>query len=197
MGILGDSRRGKYFKNKKERWYYELFKNRLEQYLGEHIQMPVKEQSSESNYSIVDSFSVQDRKCFDRIMAAKIKTETLFYVGLSLSESEELFAAYGNDRIVAVTETASDILAEDSGKLGLVAYYDVSKPERLIRFRLRRGSKYNSLDLRDALKKLNIDDGGGLSGAVGFRIPREKIDDFGKFLAGLTKDLDALVKAAP
>jgi nanoRNase/pAp phosphatase (c-di-AMP/oligoRNAs hydrolase) len=77
-----------------------------------------------------------------------------------------------------------------------VAYYDASKPDRLVQFRLRRGSKYNALDLRKVLKKLKLDNGGGHPGAIGFRVPGEQIDGFGKFLTGLAEDIIALIEAA-
>jgi nanoRNase/pAp phosphatase (c-di-AMP/oligoRNAs hydrolase) len=147
-------------------------------------------------YDTLESFSVQDRKCFDRIMSAKIETEMLFYAGLGEAESKELFDTYGNDRVVTTAKAVSNILAENSGKLGLAAYYDVSNTEGLVQFRLRRGSKYNGLDLRAVLKNLKIEDGGGHPGAVGFRIPGKEIDKLDKFLAGLAKDLDALARAA-
>jgi nanoRNase/pAp phosphatase (c-di-AMP/oligoRNAs hydrolase) len=193
-GIVGDSSMGKYLKNKREKMYYNLFSNSFDRYLEERTQKPVKKMSAENTFDALQTFSVQDKKCFDRIMNATIKTGALFYAGLGKAESEELFDSYGNDRMVMVTKVAADTLAENSGKLGLVVYYDASKPGGLVEFRLRRGSKYNVLDLRKILKKLKLDNGGGHPGAIGFRIPGENIADFGKFLAGLAEEINALVQ---
>ncbi|MDR1411940.1 MAG: DHH family phosphoesterase [Spirochaetaceae bacterium] len=195
-GIVGESNMGKYLKNRKEKRYYDLFNNGFERFLEERTQRPVKKIADGAGYDVVQSFSVQDKKCFDRIMGAKIEAGPLFYVGVGEAEAKELFGLYGNDRIVMVTKIAADTLAENSGKLGLVAYYDASKPGGLIQFRLRRGSKYSALDLRTVLKKLNFSSGGGHPGAIGFRVSSEKVDDFGQFLAKLAEDLDALVQAA-
>jgi nanoRNase/pAp phosphatase (c-di-AMP/oligoRNAs hydrolase) len=195
-GIVGDSGMGKYLKNKREKRYYDLFSNSFNRYLEDRTQRPVKNMSAEDAFDLLQSFSVQDKQCFDRIMGTKIEAGTLFYAGLDEAESKELFDKYGNDRMVMVTKVVTDTLAENSGKLGLVAYYDTSKPDRLVQFRLRRGSKYNTLDLRKVLEKLKLDNGGGHPGAVGFRVPGGQIADFGKFLAGLAEDITALVQAA-
>jgi nanoRNase/pAp phosphatase (c-di-AMP/oligoRNAs hydrolase) len=192
-GIVGDSSMGKYLKNKKEKMYYDLFRDSFDRYLEERTQKSIKKMSDKNTFDVLQTFSVQDRKCFDRIMNARVETEALFYVGLGKAESKELFDSYGNDRVVMVTKITADTLAENSGKLGLVAYYDTSKPDGLVEFRLRRGSKYNTLDLRKILKKLKVDNGGGHPGAIGFRIPGENIADFGKFLTGLAKDINALI----
>ncbi|MDR0708496.1 MAG: DHH family phosphoesterase [Spirochaetaceae bacterium] len=193
-GIVGDSSMGKYLKNKKEKMYYNLFSNSFDRYLEERTQKSVKKMSAENSFDMLQTFSVRDKKCFDRIMNATIETGALFYTGLGKTESEEFFDSYGNDRMVMVTKVAADTLAENSGKLGLVAYYDASKPGGLVEFRLRRGSKYNALDLRKVLKKLKLDNGGGHPGAIGFRIPGENIADLGKFLAGLAEEINALIQ---
>jgi nanoRNase/pAp phosphatase (c-di-AMP/oligoRNAs hydrolase) len=195
-GIVGDSGMGKYLKNRRERRYYDLFSNSFNQYLEDRTQKPVQKTSTEATFDVLQSFSVQDKKCYDRIMNAKVEAGTLFYVGLDEAVSKELFDKYGNDRMVMVTKVVADTLAENSGKLGLVAYYDTSKPERLVQFRLRRGSKYNALDLRRALKKLKLDNGGGHPGAIGFRVPGGQIADFGKFIATLAEDIATLIETA-
>jgi nanoRNase/pAp phosphatase (c-di-AMP/oligoRNAs hydrolase) len=195
-GIVGESSMGKYLKNRKERWYYDLFSNSFDRYLEERTQQSVKKIAAGDAFDVVQSLSVQDKKCFDRVMGAKIEAGPLFYVGMDEAESKELFGIYGNDRIVMVTKIVTDTLAESSGKLGLVAYYDTSKPDGLIQFRLRRGSKYTALDLRTVLKKLNLDSGGGHPGAIGFRVSPGEVADFGRFLAKLAEDLGVLVQEA-
>jgi nanoRNase/pAp phosphatase (c-di-AMP/oligoRNAs hydrolase) len=195
-GIVGDSNAGKYLKNRREKRYYDLFSNGFDRFLEERTQRPLKEISAAAAFDVLQSFSVQDKKCFDRVMGAKAETGSLFYAGLDQAESKELFDIYGHDRMIMVTKVAADTLAENSGKLGLVAYYDVSKPDGLVQFRLRRGSKYNALDLRTVLKKLKLNSGGGHPGAIGFRLPSGKVADLGRFLARLAEDLDGLVQAA-
>jgi nanoRNase/pAp phosphatase (c-di-AMP/oligoRNAs hydrolase) len=195
-GIVGDSGMGRYLKNKREKRYYDFFSNSLNRYLEDGTRKPLEKASAEAAFDMFQSFSVQDKKCFDRIMSEKTEAGALFYVGLDEAASKELFDKYGYDRMVMVTKAAADTLAENSGKLGLVAYYDTTKPDGLVQFRLRRGSKYNALDLRGALEKLKFDNGGGHPGAVAFRVPRGQIAGFGKFLAALASDISALVEAA-
>ena len=48
---------------------------------------------------------------------------------------------------------------------------------------------YRSLDLRNVLPKLEIENGGGHEGAIGFRVERSNIDDFGAFVARIVETL--------
>ncbi|MDR3335940.1 MAG: DHH family phosphoesterase [Treponema sp.] len=192
-GMAGDSSMGKYLKNKKERWYYTIFSNGFDRLLEDQTKKKVEK---EAVFDIIQSFSVQDKKCFDRIMAKVEESKPVFHVILGAEESAELFNVYGKDRMVMVTKVAADTLAENSGKLGLVAYYDDPKVTDFVQFRLRRSSKYNVLDLRTALRQLNIENGGGHPGAVGFRVLKDKIEDIEKYSYDLVEQIENLVGVA-
>ncbi|GHV88198.1 DHH family phosphoesterase [Spirochaetia bacterium] len=195
-GMVGDSNMGKYLKSNRERWYYDYFSSKFDKMLGEKTHRNSKGLSSEEIFDAIQYFSVQDKKCFDRIMSAVVESPSVFYSVLSNSDSEAIFEQYGNDRVVTVSKTVADILAENSGKLGLVAYYDDSASTDFIQFRLRRSGKYTALDLRTVLKKLKIDNGGGHPGAIGFRLPKGEVADLEAFIRGLIGQLEGLVKSA-
>jgi single-stranded DNA-specific DHH superfamily exonuclease len=193
--MVGDSSMGKYLKNKKERWYYTIFSNGFNRLLENQTKKKV-EPSAEDVFDVIQSFSVQDKKCFDRIMAKAEESKPVFHVVLGVEESAELFNIYGKDRMVMITKVAADTLAENSGKLGLVAYYDDPKATDFVQFRLRRSSKYNVLDLRTALRQLNIENGGGHPGAVGFRVLKDKIEDIEKYSYDLVEQIENMVGVA-
>ena len=87
-------------------------------------------------------------------------------------------------------KTIADKLAEESSRMGLIAYDDVGN-SNLIQFRMRRGRSYKSFDLRRVLDIFSIEDGGGHEGAIGFRIDRNKIyDDIEGFVEKLVSDIE-------
>ncbi|GHT80656.1 DHH family phosphoesterase [Spirochaetia bacterium] len=195
-GLVGDSNMGKYLKSHRERWYYDYFSAKFDKLLGEKNHRNGKGLSSEVIFNTIQYFSVQDKNCFDRIMGSAVESPSVFYSSLSKDDSAALFEQYGNDRVVTVSKAAADTLAEDSGKLGLVAYYDDPASTDFIQFRLRRSGTYTELDLRGVLKKLKINNGGGHPGAIGFRIPKGKVAGLPGFIRDLVGQLEELVKGA-
>jgi len=106
-----------------------------------------------------------------------------------------LYAACDDETVVTTSRSVADQLAEDSGRLGLVAYYDNSARSDLVQFRLRRSSRFKEYDLRGLLKRLGIANGGGHEGAIGFRVPRGEIGDFDAYLERLLASIEgALAK---
>ncbi|GHV82406.1 DHH family phosphoesterase [Spirochaetia bacterium] len=195
-GLVGDSNMGKYLKSHREQWYYDFFSSKFDKLLGDKMHRNGKGLSSETIFDAIRYFSVQDKKCFDRIMEASVESASVFYTGLSKNDSADIFEQYGNDRVVTVSKAAADTLAENSGILGLVAYYDDAVSTDFIQFRLRRSGKYTGLDLRTVLKKLKINNGGGHPGAIGFRLPKGDVADLQHFLQDLVGQLEDMVKSA-
>jgi nanoRNase/pAp phosphatase (c-di-AMP/oligoRNAs hydrolase) len=90
----------------------------------------------------------------------------------------------------------ADKLAEASGVLGLVAYYDHPGKSDLVQFRLRRSGSWKKYDLRGLLTLLSITNGGGHEGAIGFRVPRSEITDFPAYVDTLLQTVEAAISAA-
>jgi len=59
---------------------------------------------------------------------------------------------------------------------------------------MRRSGSYKELDLRTLLEKLELANGGGHEGAIGFRVPKVVIEDFSEFVATLVERTEALVE---
>jgi nanoRNase/pAp phosphatase (c-di-AMP/oligoRNAs hydrolase) len=82
----------------------------------------------------------------------------------------------------------ANFLAEESGYVSLVAYYDPPEKSNLIQFRMRRSQNFKTLDLREVVSRLRITNGGGHEGAVGFRVPGEAVDNYDTFVENIVKE---------
>ena len=109
---------------------------------------------------------------------------------------KQMRAAFDHDTIVTVARYSADYLAEESGLLSLVAYYDDKEDSGLIQFRIRRSHSFKTLDLRSILEVFNIKNGGGHPGAIGFRVPAEEIPDLQKYVEFLVKGIEKMILEA-
>ncbi|MDR2403702.1 MAG: DHH family phosphoesterase [Spirochaetaceae bacterium] len=195
-GIVGDSHMGKYLKSNKERFYYKIFSAMFDKLLIEKtIKNSRNISSMQAIFDAIERFSVQEKKCFDGIIKKRQKAGVVFYVALEKDESAGLFSQYGAELIVNVSKAVADTLAEESGKLGLIAYYDPEFRSDFIQFRLRRSSKYKTLDLRVVLTSLGISNGGGHPGAIGFRVKQSEVADMNAYVNDLVAKIDQLAAA--
>jgi nanoRNase/pAp phosphatase (c-di-AMP/oligoRNAs hydrolase) len=194
-GIVGDSHMGKYLKSNKERRYYNMFSTIFDKMLIEKTLKNSHNLSSmEAIFDVIQRFSVREKKCFDRIIAQRQKSKSLLFICLNQAESAELFELYGAELVVNVSKAAADTMAEESGKLGLVAYYDRADLSDFVQFRLRRSAGFTTLDLREVLRVLRIGNGGGHPGAVGFRVKKAEAPDLAAYTRGLVSQIDALAE---
>jgi nanoRNase/pAp phosphatase (c-di-AMP/oligoRNAs hydrolase) len=76
----------------------------------------------------------------------------------------------------------------------MVGYYDSPRSSDLIQFRVRRSLSYRSLDLREVLPELDVENGGGHEGAIGFRVEKSTVDDFQAFVKRTVGTLKAAVE---
>ena len=190
-GIVGDSKMGKYLKTRKEKFYYRIFTDIFDKLLGEKTLKGSKNLSSmEAVFDTIQNFSVQEKKCFDGIMDLKNTNEPIYYICMGAEQSAKFFRNFDAELIVNVSKAAADTLAEDCGKLGLVAYYDDPSLSDYIQFRLRRSSKYLSVDLRTVLPHLSIENGGGHPGAIGFRVKKDTVNDITGYIKDIVERID-------
>ncbi|MDR3166496.1 MAG: DHH family phosphoesterase [Treponema sp.] len=197
-GVVGDSQMGKYLKSSRERRYYKMFIGIFDRLLFEKTAQGSAQgrgnlSSMEAIFDVIQRFSVQEKKCYDGIMALKRKSPSVYYVGLDKAQSADLFAAYGAELMVNISKAVADTLAEECGRLGLVAYYDDTALSDFIQFRLRRGARFSTLDLREVLSTLAIRNGGGHPGAVGFRVKKGEIPDLTAYIEALIARIEELI----
>ena len=177
-GMIGDSQMGRFLKSRRERWFYARFSALFEKMLEKKtISGSGNFSSKEQVFKALAALSDSEEACYG-LMSGKVRT--IGRVGLAVLDAEasrHVFSTFGNETLVAVSKALVDALAEDSGCLGLIGYYDDPGLSPFAQFRLRRSQSFTSLDLREALARLGIANGGGHPGAVGFRIERESVPD--------------------
>jgi len=193
-GIVGDTNMGQYLQSRRQKRYYDIFSNLYNNLLIEETTKETNLMNKDDVYREIQRFSAVEEDCFFYIDERKKFSGSIGYVVLGKSDMDYLTRKFDNDTIVSVTRSIADHLAEESSRLGLVAYDD-SNNSNLIQFRLRRSQGFKIFDVRRVLEIFSIGDGGGHEGAIGFRIVRDRISDIGgfveKLIAGIEKELPA------
>jgi nanoRNase/pAp phosphatase (c-di-AMP/oligoRNAs hydrolase) len=193
-GIVGDSQMGKYLKTRREKFYYKIFTDIFDKLLGEKTLKNSKNLASmEAVFDVIQNFSVQEKKCFDSIMHLKNTEKSIYYICIGEKQSSEFFKNYGTELIVNAAKAATDNLAEDCGRLGLVVYYDDPSLSDFVQFRLRRSAKFLQADLRTVLVGLKIENGGGHPGAIGFRVNKGEVKDIASFTKDIVNRIEQLL----
>ena len=196
-GIIGDSRMGKYLKTRRERWFYERFSSLFDQLLAQKTRTGTGNfASKEEVFAAIASLSGAERDCYEGMMGRRRDSGSLGYVLLPAGEAARMLAAHGEETFTAVAKSVADALAEEGGRLGLVAYPDPPGASDFVQFRLRRNHAFRGIDLRELLARLEIANGGGHPGAVGFRFPKAEVADFEAFALELVARIEGLAREA-
>lgn len=196
-GIIADSRMGKYLKTRRERWFYERFSSLFDRLLAQKTAAGSGNfTSKEEVFEAIASLSSEEEECYRRMMAARRRLGSLEYVLLGPEEISAIHDEFGEDTLTTIAKAVADALAEEGGKLGLVAYPDHPTVSDLLQFRLRRCHSYRDIDLRDMLVALSATNGGGHPGAVGFRFPKSEAGDFMAFAQAIAAKIEGIVGSA-
>jgi diguanylate cyclase (GGDEF)-like protein len=194
-GMIGDSRMGRYLKTHRERWFYARFSALFEQMLANKTHMGSKNFSNkEQVFTALVALSHDEEACFRFIVDRTERIGRVNFAVLDVDASRELFAVFGNDTVVAVSRAVVDKLAEESGYLGFVGYYDDPALSTFVQFRLRRSQAFTTLDLREAIARMGITNGGGHPGAVGFRLERDAVANIVASARGYAAVLDGMLE---
>lgn len=177
-GMVGDTQMGRVLSTVSEARMYSLLTSFLDNLLEEQTFSKGNFADSEDLYTEMVRLSDAERGVWEYLMKQRRVEGSVGYIALTPEESTALFEKYGADVVISVSRSATDRLAEESGRLGLVVYYDERSEESLLQCRMRRNYGYEDVDLRKLLDRLNITDGGGHPGAIGFRFPRSRIGDY-------------------
>jgi diguanylate cyclase (GGDEF)-like protein len=193
-GMIGDSQMGKFLKSRRERWFYERFSELFERILAQKtLSGSGNFSSKEQVFEALAALSESEDACFRFMSKNAAQIGAVRFAVLDAEASRVLFATYGKDTVVTVSKALVDSLAEASGCLGLVGFYDDPALSPFVQFRLRRSQRFTGLDLREAIARLEIANGGGHPGAVGFRIERELLPDI---VASARRFAEALAEMA-
>jgi nanoRNase/pAp phosphatase (c-di-AMP/oligoRNAs hydrolase) len=192
-GIIADSRMGKYLKTKRERWFYEHFSSLFDRLLAQKTAIGSGNfTSKEEVFEAIASLSSEEEECYRQMMGFRGRLGSLEYVVLDETQAAAMHDEFGEETLTTIAKAVADALAEEGGKLGLVAYPDHPAVSDLLQFRLRRSHSFLDLDLRDVLSAISAENGGGHPGAVGFRFAKSEAPDFRAFAMGIAEKIDAL-----
>jgi nanoRNase/pAp phosphatase (c-di-AMP/oligoRNAs hydrolase) len=195
-GIIADSNMGRYLKSRRERRYYEIFSNMFNTMLARETVKDTNFANMNQVFSELKHLSSNEETCFRTMLKKRKKSKSIYYVVLDHEESRKMFERHDHETVVSVSRSITDRLAEDSGKLGLVCYYDDLRHSDLIQFRLRRNPSYKVLDLREILTLLSIENGGGHEGAIGFRFPQSDVADLKEYVRTIIPKIEEALAAA-
>lgn len=192
-GIIADSNMGRYLKSRRERRYYRYFSTMFNAMLAKETVKETNFANMEEIYAELQHLTTDEQLCFHTMLAKRRRSASIGYVVFDREEAEALFKRHDHDTIVSVSRTVADRLAEESGKLGLVCYYDSPDYSDYIQFRLRRNTSYRGTDLRELLTLLAIENGGGHEGAIGFRFAQEEISDLNDYVASIIPVIEGVL----
>jgi nanoRNase/pAp phosphatase (c-di-AMP/oligoRNAs hydrolase) len=193
-GIIGDSNMGQYLKSRREKKYYQIFSGMFNDMLSRRTTKRTNFFTMDQVFSELQKLSSHEQGCYGYMMDKKKKVGSICLVALSAEEMEPMYAGCDDDTIVSTARVITDKLAEESGKLGLVAYFDNPTRSDLVQFRLRRAGGWKKYDLRGFLTRFSIANGGGHEGAIGFRIPRSEIPDFKGYVTSLMAGIEEEIR---
>jgi nanoRNase/pAp phosphatase (c-di-AMP/oligoRNAs hydrolase) len=193
-GIVGDTQMGKFIKSRREQRFYDMFSNMFNALLAEKTTKQTNFFNMEQVYSELRRLSDDEARFHAYISERRNIDGPVGYAVLDETESEEAHRAFDSDTLISVARGIADELAEESGYVSLVGYYDAPQHSTLIQFRIRRSLNYRSLDLREILPKLNIENGGGHEGAIGFRIEKSDVHDFPALVRNIVATLKEAVR---
>jgi nanoRNase/pAp phosphatase (c-di-AMP/oligoRNAs hydrolase) len=191
-GIIGDSKMGQFLKSSREKRYYQIFSNIFNNLLARETTKETNFSNMEEVFAELQRLSRKEELCYNYFISRKRFSTSVGWIALSREDMRKLFKTCDNETIVSVARAVADTLAEESGKISLVAYYDDPSESDLIQFRMRRSQGFKLYDLRNVLDMFDIKDGGGHEGAIGFRLHKEKVVDLETYISKL---LDGVERA--
>jgi nanoRNase/pAp phosphatase (c-di-AMP/oligoRNAs hydrolase) len=189
-GIIGDSRMGVLLKSKREKRAYQTFSTLFNNLLARATVSASNFSNMKQVFQEIQKQSEAESRCLEFFLQRQRLEGRIGYAFLGDRDSARLARDFDRDTVIAAARTVADTLAEESGWLGLVCYCDLPDDTGLVQFRLRRSRRYKSFDLRQVLELFNFTDGGGHEGAIGFRLPRNQIQNLSEYVGSLVQGID-------
>jgi nanoRNase/pAp phosphatase (c-di-AMP/oligoRNAs hydrolase) len=192
-GMIGDTKNGLTLKTNRDTFFYNLFTARFSRILETSLRKNTENYSSTQDiFKTLQLLTVVEKDVYkDLVDRAKYSGRT-GYVALSARESADYLDKVDSNTFIRAIKSVTDHLAERSGSIGLTAYYDPPAVSDLVQFRIRASRDVTGMDLRTILTDFSISDGGGHPGAIGFRVPKSRIEDLDRFLIRLIERLERL-----
>lgn len=192
-GIIGDSKMGQFLKSSRERRYYQIFSGIFNNLLARETTKDTNFSNMKEVFNELQRLSRKEEACYNYFIDRKRFSPSVGWVALSARDIKSLLKQCDIETIVSVARAVADTLAEESGKISLVAYYDDPDGSDLVQFRMRRSQSFKSFDLRNILELFAIENGGGHEGAIGFRLSKDRVADLEKYVAVLLSGVEKVI----
>ncbi len=193
-GIVGDTNMGQYLKSRREKIYYTIFSNMYNEMLMKLTVRETNLNKIEDVSKAVHNITVQEERCNNYIIGKKQFSKSIGFVILKENDMNYIKRKFDYDVLVTVVRHIADELAEESGKLSLVVFFDDHDNDHLYQFRMRRSHSFKKFDLRKVLDYFDIKNGGGHEGAIGFRFSAESINNITEFTEKLILNIEEKVE---
>ncbi|MCP4756454.1 MAG: phosphoesterase [Proteobacteria bacterium] len=194
-GVVGDSKLGSFLKSRREKRYYDILSNVYNSVLSDTTTKTTNLSNIKEIFDELQRLSKDEEECSQYVIRSKSFSSSIGFVILDEKAIDTIRTICDGDTLASVARKITDTLARESRKLGLIAHHDYSTDSDLVQFKLRRSKEFKSFDLRKVLDIFSIENGGGHEGAIGFRIPKEKIGDLNDYvdtlIIGIEKALPA------
>lgn len=194
-GMIGDAKLGNYLFKRRDKAFYEYFLKKFNTMLRDKFYQNSGNISSIGEIlGALETLSAEDRAVYSKIMAKAKYTGKTGYIALNKEESDILNKDMEYSQFVGLIKKATDEIAEKANGIGISAYFDPPAVSDKIQFRVRASESVKGIDVRPVLTKLNIQDGGGHPGAIGFRFPASEILDFNSYTKKIIRQAGKLIK---
>jgi nanoRNase/pAp phosphatase (c-di-AMP/oligoRNAs hydrolase) len=193
-GIVGDTNMGQFLNSRREIVYYKIFSKMYNDML---MKLTVKETNLNKIEDVsmaLHSLTMQEDECYHYIISKKLFTDITGYIILKAKEMDYIKKHFDFDVFITVVKSVADELAEESGKISMVAYFDDHLGDQLYQFRMRRSHNFKKFDLRKVLDYFNISNGGGHEGAIGFRFSADSIKNVDDYANNILSNIEMKIK---
>jgi len=192
-GIIGDTQMGSFIKTRKEERFYKMFSAMFDRLLAEKTTKQTNFTNMNEVYGELRKLSAREAECTAFLVHHKAIRGHVGVVALNEKDSMEAIQRFDLDTLVSVARGVADELAEESGYVSLVSYYDPPESSRLIQLRCRRSRNFKDVDLGELLERQRIENGGGHAGAIGFRMERSEVPDYDGFIDRIIAGIEELL----
>ncbi|PIE98851.1 MAG: phosphoesterase [Treponema sp.] len=169
-GMIGDAKLGNYLFKQRDKRVFDYFLNKLNKILSEQQKNKSNIASIHEILNILEQLSVGEYNIFSKILSYAKYSDEVGSIVINKANSENIFRENEYEKTVSVVKTATNVIAENAGKVGISVFFDPPEISDKIQFRVRASERANNLNLLSILLDMKIENGGGHPGAIAFRI---------------------------
>lgn len=189
-GMIGDAKYGNYLSKRRDKAFYNYFSKKLNNILHKkYYKNSSNIGSMDEIVTTLETLTEKEKKIYDAVIAYETFKDKIGMIILDKKKSACLIKPADYMQFLDIIKRATNDIAEKVCGAGLSVYYDPDNESGLIQFRVRASEHIVGTDFRPILKKLNISDGGGHAGAIGFRVKKNDVTDFPAYVEKVIQEI--------